>query len=399
MNRTWILVPLFALAAGMGVTQLNRFDSRLTRLDREARSPAIAMALQEKIKGLTTEMEGLRAELEGSESSYAATRVDVMGEIQTLEAALDTTLDQLATQRADQHAALEALREQGVESTERLIEQRLSQFEQGAQDRIDGLSQVVSAAANLAEQTQHELGQISAGRSTDVDRDWRDMVGPTVQLAGEMTVGSAVLLISQPTEGGKYETLVLTSWHVIRDIRADALEDDPPIPVKLYSQEGSIAHETATLICYDATLDAALLRLDRDTQVTNGARLAPRERLGSVKIFQGIYAVGCPLGNDPIPTYGQVADVRHTVDENLYWMISAPTYIGNSGGGIYDYETHELLGIFSKIYTHGSMRPTVVPHMGLVTPLGQIYDWLEREGLARITPSDRNGPTVEVLVE
>ena len=63
-------------------------------------------------------------------------------------------------------------------------------------------------------------------------------------------------------------------------------------------------------------------------------------------------------------------------------MISAPTYIGNSGGGIYDAETHELLGIFSKIYTHGSLRPTVVPHMGLVTSLKTIYDWLDSVGLA-----------------
>ena len=59
---------------------------------------------------------------------------------------------------------------------------------------------------------------------------------------------------------------------------------------------------------------------------------------------------------------------------------NAPTYIGNSGGGIFDAESHELLGIFSKIYTHGNLRPTVVPHMGLVTPLQDIYAWCEEIG-------------------
>ena len=70
-----------------------------------------------------------------------------------------------------------------------------------------------------------------------------------------------------------------------------------------------------------------------------------------------------------------VSEMRAAYGEDL-------TLIG--GGGIYDAETHELLGIFSKIYTHGSLRPTVVPHMGLVTPLDQIYAWLEQEGYTSI---------------
>jgi hypothetical protein len=96
----------------------------------------------------------------------------------------------------------------------------------------------------------------------------------------------------------------------------------------------------------------------------------------------------CPLGNDPIPTFGEIADTHHVVDSSHYWMISAPTYIGNSGGGIFDAETHELMGIFSKIYTHGSLRPTVVPHMGLVTSLTTIYDWLDTVGYASLVPAE-----------
>jgi hypothetical protein len=96
--------------------------------------------------------------------------------------------------------------------------------------------------------------------------------------------------------------------------------------------------------------------------------------------------VGCPLGNDPIPTFGEIADTHHEVDGNHYWMINAPTYIGNSGGGIFSSSDHELLGIFSKIYTHGNLRPTVIPHMGLVTPLTAVYDWLEEVGQDHVIP-------------
>ena len=69
-------------------------------------------------------------------------------------------------------------------------------------------------------------------------------------------------------------------------------------------------------------------------------------------------------------------------------MINAPTYIGNSGGGIFDANTHELLGIFSKIYTHGSMRTAIVPHMGLATPMPTIYAWLEKVGYGQLIPEE-----------
>jgi hypothetical protein len=122
--------------------------------------------------------------------------------------------------------------------------------------------------------------------------------------------------------------------------------------------------------------------MDFDRRVPHGARLAGHDELGRVDTFDTVYAVGCPLGNDPIPTSGEVASTTHVVDGIRYWMISAPTYIGNSGGGIFDARTHKLIGIFSKIYTHGSARSTIVPHMGLATPMPVIYEWLDRSGHA-----------------
>jgi hypothetical protein len=116
--------------------------------------------------------------------------------------------------------------------------------------------------------------------------------------------------------------------------------------------------------------------------------MARRSRLEETCIFDPVVAVGCPLGNDPIPTRGEIATCNHEVDGERYWMINAPTYIGNSGGGIFASGTHELLGIFSKIYTHGSLRPTIVPHMGLVTPMSKIYDWFAEVGYGELIPRE-----------
>ena len=67
-------------------------------------------------------------------------------------------------------------------------------------------------------------------------------------------------------------------------------------------------------------------------------------------------------------------------------MISAPTYYGNSGGGIFLADGRRLLGVFSKIYTHGRGNPVVVPHMGLCTPMSAIYAWLDAEGYGDVIP-------------
>ena len=159
---------------------------------------------------------------------------------------------------------------------------------------------------------------------------------------------------------------------------------------------GEVRSLTASLLCREVKMDAALLRLNTRKRLDHGATLATHEDLDSRRVFHNLYAVGCPLGNDPIPTFGEIADVRHVVDGESYWMISAPTYIGNSGGGIFDAENHRLLGVFSKIYTHGALRPTVVPHMGLVTPLDAIYGWLETVGFAHVIPGKDDAVDTQV---
>ncbi len=151
---------------------------------------------------------------------------------------------------------------------------------------------------------------------------------------------------------------------------------------------GGKRHFTATLIGHDVPLDAALLCVNSTEQFPVGAALPTRQRLNEARVFDSIVAVGCPLGNDPIPTRGHLSDLYHSVSSERFWMISAPTYIGNSGGGIYSDSSHELLGIFSKIYTHGAIRPTVIPHMGLVTPLEEFYDWIDGSQLAEVVEGD-----------
>ena len=382
MARPWIQLS-FVLTLGVVATSVYEAQRRLDDLERAPRlDPSIGL-LRQQLAEIEDRVSLSISQLETLRGSGERTK-----ELDQRLASLEVELTEAAGTLAQQRTRIEGWEQMREQIGPHAIDERLEAFRRGAEQDWHRLDEVAREAKALAESTRKDLVDVESNLMRDHDRMWRELVGPIVQLMGDETVGSGVLLPSEPVEGAKDEwsTWLLTAWHVVRDIQAGPQNLHVPIPVTIYGQDGRIWPETAELLRYDAGIDAALLRLNTTRRLDCGARVATRASLRETKIFEQVYAVGCPLGNDPFPTFGEIADTHHIVDGTRYWMISAPTYIGNSGGGIFDARTHELLGIFSKIYTHGSVRPTVVPHMGLVTSLETIYDWLDRVGYASLEP-------------
>ena len=381
--RPYVPVLVLGLLAALSELRTARLLERVESLNLEAEEGIAAR------RHLVGRIEELDREL-GASKDELVRLVEGQVRVDELDRALaeaDCELDELFVQT---HSTLSAQ------------EERLRSFEshvltpEDLQTRFERWQESLRADWNVIEDTlwttrdrtrEHEQRLKELGRrvKNEPDAMWEAMMAPVVQLAGTSTVGSGILLPSaERDDGSGYVTHVLTAWHVVRDILADDDLVDGPVPVAQYDREGHPRSFTASLLQFDARLDIALLELETNELIPGGAHLPSRERIERTRVFEAIYAVGCPLGNDPIPTRGEVADVEHMVDGERYWMINAPTYIGNSGGAIYDAETFELLGVFSKIYTHGTLRPTVVPHMGLVTPLSDVYDWIGRVGFAAL---------------
>lgn len=384
--RVWLPVGLAVaslLAATAVVSQrLGTLKDRL-ELAESARARQTA-DVNEHIEGVRSELSGIRRELgtafEGLEGA-AALSARVLGaeeHLGTIGAAVEAQSSSLLVLERAQASFVPDL------------EKELSERDERLQKRYEALNDLAEAARRAASESQQRLSQLEGTISAppDLTGMWRELVGPVVQLAGEASVGSGVLLRSKAIPEGGYRTYLLTAWHVVRDIQGDPPDLELPVPVQIYHEDGSMRHEKARLLAHEPKLDAALLEVLTPDALEFGARLASRTRLEGARIFDAVVAVGCPLGNDPIPTRGEIATCQHEVDGERYWMINAPTYIGNSGGGIFDSKTHELMGIFSKIYTHGSLRPTIVPHMGLVTPLTKVYDWFAEVGYSELVPSE-----------
>jgi hypothetical protein len=375
------ILALVGASAGFAALRVHEIEARVVRVESTPRADPAEVA---KLAGDLREVEDhIAGSLRG---------IDELRRKGEHTAEIDRRLDQLqgglqsaAGTLAEQRKKIEDWDSLKDQIGPRALDARMEEYRRGAEEQWHRVDEAARIARELAESTRADVGQIEKDIGRDEERMWRDLVAPSVQIMGEESVGSGVLLRSESVAGTQdFRTYALTAWHVIRDLQTTPEDLSFSVPVTLYGQDRRISPETATVLKYDSGVDVALLVLNTTREIECGAKLAPRSRLERVRTFDRLYAVGCPLGNEPIPTFGEIADTHHVVDGSCYWMISAPTYIGNSGGGIFDAQTHELLGIFSKIYTHGTLRPTVIPHMGLVTSLTTIYDWLDKVGYAQL---------------
>jgi len=108
----------------------------------------------------------------------------------------------------------------------------------------------------------------------------------------------------------------------------------------------------------------------------------PLNDLDNVHIFDKSYAVGASLGHPPVASEGMITYMDDEIDSYKYWMSSAPTIFGNSGGAVYRWsdnrKQYEYIGIPSRI----SIQPMgfsadAITHMGYFIPIERGYKLLE----------------------
>jgi len=196
---------------------------------------------------------------------------------------------------------------------------------------------------------------------------YEDLLYPSVRITTNEGIGSGVILSNELINSSTNELFILTAGHVVGN---EAL-----VSVELF---GSAESLPAFVVTTDTGKDLALLQLvltNNQQLKTNicPTRLAPRDYVPY--IFTPIWVVGCSLGYAPRPTEGTItalSDLRDSVVN--YWEMNAPIWPGNSGGGVFLKDTHELIGIavWVKI-CHGQLAST----MGGIVPLQTIYEFLE----------------------
>jgi len=223
------------------------------------------------------------------------------------------------------------------------------------------------------------------------------MLYPAVRVRTDKAGGSGTVIYSKPMpEDKRFETYVLTNCHVIsdnikvekkwstllkREVKMDILSD---CTVEFFdfeygSWESGHSAYKAEIMCYDKDMDLALLKLRSEKKFDYVADMFPRsEYKKRLRMFMKLYAIGCGMGHPPLITSGELTGFTDIIDNYPYYLSSAPTIYGNSGGAVFLAETIEFIGIPSRIAVNISgFSADAITHMSYFIPIASIYNFLE----------------------
>ena len=241
-----------------------------------------------------------------------------------------------------------------------------------------------------------------AKASKEIIQKHEQMFYPTVRVRTKKAGGSGTVVYSKEYKDEVY-TYVITNHHVIADSVHLEKKWDPVLKRKVdkeildtvfveffrynnYSHTvGSFAVE-ADIVAYSEVnggQDWALLRVrDKENTADWVANMFPLDDIENVHIFDEVYAVGASLGHPPVASDGHISYMDDEIEHYKYWMSSAPTIFGNSGGAVYRWSSnrkqYEYIGIPSRI----SIQPMgfsadAITHMGYFIPIDRVYKLLE----------------------
>ena len=241
-----------------------------------------------------------------------------------------------------------------------------------------------------------------AKASKEIVQKHEQMFYPTVRVRTKKAGGSGTVVYSKEHEGEVY-TYVITNHHVISDsVKIEKIWDSvlkrkvdkeklDTVFVEFFRYNnyshtvGSFAVE-ADIVAYsevEGGQDWAILRVrDKENTADWVANLFPLDDIDNVHIFDQSYAVGASLGHPPVASEGMITYMDDEIDSYKYWMSSAPTIFGNSGGAVYRWsdnrKRYEYIGIPSRI----SIQPMgfsadAITHMGYFIPIDRVYKLLD----------------------
>jgi len=233
----------------------------------------------------------------------------------------------------------------------------------------------------------------------EIVREHEDMIYPTVRVRAEGVGGSGLIIYSKPapTNENKYETYVFTCNHVIEKAikfiekwsplagRKITVEDRIEVQVEVFKYEGVsrlVGGTTyqAEIMAWDKQSDIALLKIKSSEKLPYVAKLYPKGKEEEILLGTPSIAVGCSLGHEPIICYGNITSKHDRHENKEYWMSTANTIFGNSGGAEFLADTHEYVGITAMVSgVQLGFSVDIITWMGFFVPITTIYEFLEEQ--------------------
>jgi len=237
----------------------------------------------------------------------------------------------------------------------------------------------------------------------------REMLYPTVRIQSGNAWGSGTVIYSKPDRKGVYHTYVATCEHVVDDLikvekkwdsvlkvdRRTEILGRPAVQMFYYEHlsrcKGSSGEHRAEIVAYDKDEDIAILEVERkELPIDFVAFLYPENEIPKIHVLDELFCVGAAMAHEPIMTVGHLNFMDEIIDGKEYWMSSAASIFGNSGGTVYRYsperKRYELLGMPARItVSFSGFSASPITHMGFFVPITRIFELLKKNNLEFIS--------------
>lgn len=224
----------------------------------------------------------------------------------------------------------------------------------------------------------------------DRERLVQEVLAPVVRIRSKGGRGSGTIIHSSA-----WGTYLLSNHHVVegnieyKEVWDELLERDikkeftsiVEVDISRLNPGGTVKGVITTdadIVISNQQQDLALLRL-RDDTLFPTARLYPEQLSGTIPILSELACSGAAMGEKPIVTMGLLNGMQIEIDNFEYWLSSAPSIFGNSGGAVFT--PHEgawhYVGMPSRIRVAiMGFAADAITHMGYFIPVCRIYRWL-----------------------
>lgn len=221
---------------------------------------------------------------------------------------------------------------------------------------------------------------------------------PCVRVRAAKAGGSGQVIHASDING----IFVLTCEHVVdgcievkdewssllqRNVKKDSLS---PVQVEFFSYRYADRAISSTavqgdIVAYDKNEDIALLKLEgsppQDVYVAKMLDCeGPLDKSVADKVdyMADVITVGAAMGESPVSTRGELNGFNKMIENREYWLSSAPSIFGNSGGATFLEETLELVGMPARIAVNMSgFSSDAITHMGYIVPITRVVKFLK----------------------
>lgn len=206
-----------------------------------------------------------------------------------------------------------------------------------------------------------------------------EMLDVVVLVQTGFNVGSGTIISCKENNDKNFEYLVLANAHQLDLLQENKIQ----LNITTFINENNLITQytyNAHIICLDKQLDLVILSFQSDRKFKT-AKVATKEMLSNIKVFDEVFAIGCQFGFPPGPTKGIISHILTMTGDNeknfIIYVNTAQIVPGSSGGGLF--KKHDngyfLVGIPFRVARTSSGQ--IIPHMAQAISFIVANDFIE----------------------